>query len=125
MAEASHKCLTGACSPRVLAGIAISAIAFGLAGCATQHAMMPTPALYTGATARPLFTDLPIDHRRPPLDLIFITDRAPGEQAGDLPYGATRSRSMAFGSVMIEFGRDVTWDVLVRESAAIERATTL
>ena len=87
--------------------------------------MMPTPVLYTGTAARPLFTDLPIDHRRPPLDLLFITDRAPAEQAGDLPYTASRSRSMAFGSVMIEFGEDLNWDLLVRESIAAQRATPL
>jgi esterase/lipase superfamily enzyme len=125
MAEPSPKCLRRAGSLRARAGIAIAAIAFGVGGCATQHGMMPTPVLYTGATARPLFTDLPIDDRRPALDLLFITDRAPAEQASDLPYTASRSRSMAFGSVMIEFGKDVTWDVLVRESTATERATAL
>ena len=103
MAEHSPECLTRARSSRARAGIAVAAIAFVLAGCATQHAMMPTPILYTGTTAKPLFTDLPIDGQRPPLDLLFITDRAPAEQAGDLPYSAGRSRSMAFGSVMIEF----------------------
>ena len=34
------------------------------------------------------------------LDLLFITDRAPAEQADGLPYTAARSRSMAFGSAM-------------------------
>ena len=96
-----------------------------MAGCATQHPLMPTPVLYTGTAARPLFTDLPSERRRPPLDLLFITDRAPAEPAGDMPYTAGRSRSMAFGSVMIEFGEDVSWDLLVRASTATERATPL
>ena len=87
--------------------------------------MMPTPVLYTGENARPLFTDLSIDSRRPSLDLLFITDRAPAEQSDDLPYTAARSRSMAFGSTMIEFGEDVSWDVLVKESTATQRATPL
>ena len=82
---------------------------------------MPTPVLYTGENARPLFTDLSIDSRRPPLDLLFITDRAPAEQAGGLPYTASRSRSMAFGSTMIEFGEDISWDALVKESTAAQR----
>lgn len=125
MADASPKCLTRACSSRVRAGIAISAIAFGLAGCATQHAMMPTPVLYTGSSAKPLFTDLPIDGRRPALNLLFITDRAPADLGGDVSYTAGRSRSIAFGSVMIEFGEHVTWDVLARESTATQRATAL
>jgi len=86
---------------------------------------MPTPAIYTGADARPLFTELPIDSRRSSLDLLFITDRAPTEQADDSPYTAARSRSIAFGSSMIEFGEDISWDVLVKESTATQRANPL
>jgi esterase/lipase superfamily enzyme len=104
--------------------IIITAIAFVLTGCATNRAMMPTPVLYTGENARPLFTES-IDSRRPPLDLLFITDRAPAEQGDDLPYTARRSRSMAFGSTMIEFGKDVSWEVLVKESTAKQRVTPL
>jgi esterase/lipase superfamily enzyme len=87
--------------------------------------MMPAPVLYTGERARPLFTELSIDSRRPSLDLLFITDRAPAEQADDLPYTAGRSRSMGFGSTMIEFGEDVSWDVLVQESTATQRVNPL
>ena len=105
--------------------IVIAAIAFVLTGCATNRAMMPTPVLYTGENARALFTELSIDSRRSPLDLLFITDRAPAEQGDDLPYTARRSRSMAFGSTMIEFGKDVSWDVLVKESTTTQRATPL
>jgi esterase/lipase superfamily enzyme len=107
------------------AGIVIAVTALVLTGCATSHTLMPTPAVYAGANARPLFSDTPIGRRPTALDLLFITDRAPARGADDLPYTAGRSRSMAFGSVMIEFGRDVTWDVLVRESTATERATPL
>ena len=87
--------------------------------------MMPTPVLYTGENAKPLFTELSTDSRRPSLDLLFITDRAPAEQADDLPYTASRSRSIAFGSTTIEFGEDVSWDALVKESTATQRVTPL
>ena len=109
----------------VRAAIVIATIAFALTGCATNRAMMPTPVLYTGENARPLFTGLSIDSRRPSLDLLFITDRAPAEQADDLPYTAGRSRSMGFGSAMIEFGEDVSWDILVKESISTQRSTAL
>jgi esterase/lipase superfamily enzyme len=112
-----------ASSPGARSAIVIAAIAFVLTGCATT--MMPTPALYTGANAKPLFTELPIDSRRPSLDLLFITDRAPAEQPDDLPYTAGRSRSMAFGSAMVNFGEDISWDVLVRESTATQRVNPL
>ena len=111
--------------PRARSDIGIAAIAFVLTGCATNHLMMPTPVLYTGANARPLFTQLSSDGRRPSLDLLFITDRAPADQAGDLPYTAGRSRSMAFGSAIIELDEHVSWDVLVKESTATQRANPL
>ncbi len=105
--------------------LAIAAIGFALAGCATNYPMMPTPALYAGSDPKPLVSDLPADSRRPSLDLLFITDRAPAAQAGEPAYTAGRSRSMAFGSAMIEFGEGLSWDDLVRESTAAERGDPL
>ena len=111
-------------SPGAGSILVAAALAFVLAGCATNHPMMPTPVLYTGENARPLFTDSSL-RRRPSLDLLFITDRAKAEQAGDPPYTAERSRSMAFGSATIEFGEHVSWDALVRESTATQRVDPL
>jgi esterase/lipase superfamily enzyme len=101
-----------------------AALAIVLAGCAT-HPMMLTPVLYTGTNPRPLFADLPIDERRSSLELLYVTDRAAAEDGDGLRYTAERSRSMAFGSALIEFGADVGWDALVRESTTAERATPL
>ncbi|HET9694125.1 MAG TPA: alpha/beta hydrolase [Steroidobacteraceae bacterium] len=106
-------------SPR--ATVFIVAIAFILNGCATTFPMMPTPALYTGKNAKPLFDDASTDSRRPSIDLLFVTDRAPAEQADDVPYAAERSRSIAFGSATIDFGKDLSWEELVRESTATQR----
>jgi esterase/lipase superfamily enzyme len=104
--------------------ILAAALAVALAGCAT-HPMMPTPVLYTGTNPRPLFVDLPIDERRPPLDLLYVTDRAPASDGAGLRYTAERSRSTAFGSALIEFGDDVGWEALVRESTTAARAAPL
>jgi len=105
-------------------GILAAVLAIALAGCAT-HPLMPTPVLYTGTNPRPLFVGLPVDERRPQLDVLYITDRA-AEGAGDaLHYTAERSRSMAFGSARVEFGADVGWDLLARESSTAERTTPL
>ena len=41
---------------RFLVPIAL-AVLLGVAGCATTYPLMPTPALYTGAQAKPLFTE--------------------------------------------------------------------
>src|SRR5690349_17188764 len=78
-----------------------------LAGCASMHPLMPTPVLYTGPNARPVFTDAP-NESRPPLDLLFVTDRARGAGPGDPPYTSERSRSIAFGSATIEFSKRET-----------------
>jgi esterase/lipase superfamily enzyme len=87
---------------------------------------MPTPLLYTGAQARPLFIDVPVEYRTPSLDLLFITDRASSKSAEeDSPYTAARSRSLAFGSTIVEFGDYVSWDTLVRQSSDPERARHL
>ena len=88
--------------------IAVGVLACLLAGCATNHALMPTPAVYTGPNAKPLFADASIDSRPPALDLLFLTDRAPADGTGDSPYTAERSRSIAFGSTMIEFTKRET-----------------
>ena len=114
-----------ASSPGARSAIVVAAIAFVLTGCATNREMMPTPVLYTGENAKPLFTGLSIESRRPSLDLLYITDRAPAEQPGDLPYTAERSRSMAFGSAMVQFGDNVTWDELIKESTAAQRVNPL
>ena len=105
----------------------VSALAaFALAGCANTHPMMPTPVLYTGPQPRPLFTDAHADVRKPPLDLLFVTDRAPAQSTDESePYTAGRSRSVAFGSTTILFGEGLTWDTLVTQSLAPRRATSL
>ena len=102
-----------AASMRRHAGVVIAAAAFVLSSCATDHALMPTPALYTGANALPLFGNSAVGSQRPVLDLLYVTDRAPAERDGDLPYTAERSHSIAFGSTMIEFGKNLSWEEML------------
>jgi len=93
------------------------ALATVLAGCSGTFPLMPTPVLYAGDKGRPLFHRVPPDRRVPSLDLLYVTDRAPSTKPDDpRPYSADRSRSMAFGSVTVDFGENVTWDELVRLS---------
>lgn len=100
----------------------LAVVALTLAGCATTNPMMPTPVLYTGEQAKPLFTHLPDNNATPPLDLLYVTDRAPATRPDDAgPYTADRSRFMAFGATTVEFGDALTWDDLVAQSTAVER----
>src|SRR5262245_38618797 len=106
--------------------IFFAAIALILAGCATSHPMMPTPAIYTGNQPKPLFTTAPSRGTSPTLDLLFVTDRAPASNIEEgSAYTAERSRQIVFGSAIVRFGDDVAWDELLKESTATERAVPL
>jgi hypothetical protein len=95
--------------------------ALALAGCASYHPMMPAPVLYTGPQAEPLFTEAPAAVRTPPLDLLYITDRAPGKPEQDPePYVSGRSRSLAFGTATVHFGENVAWESLVQRSVQVD-----
>jgi esterase/lipase superfamily enzyme len=102
----------------------IAASGLLLAGCASTPVLMPTPNLYLGSLAKPLFaTEL---REAPSLDLLYITNRAPQSDAdGKLGYGSDRSRSMAFGSVVVEIGENVSWPSLVEASTQTERSVSL
>ena len=108
-------------------GILVTAIPLILAGCATtSYPMMPTPVLYTGAQAQPLFAVAPAPSESPTLDLLFVTDRARAkDKVEDETYTADRARSMAFGSTEVRFGNNVSWDELVKVSTATERTVSL
>ena len=87
---------------------------------------MPTPTVYVGQQAKPLFADIPAASQKASIDLLYVTNRAPGtEAAKTLPYSAERSHSMAFGAVTIEFGEGVPWNTLVAQSTVSERSVPL
>jgi len=98
----------------------------GVGGCATTHPLMPTPVLYTGAQAKPLFTEAPAVVRTPPLELMYFTDRA-AAPSGDAqaPYTSERSRSEAFGTTTVLFGDGMTWDRLVKQSLQVDRSPSV
>jgi esterase/lipase superfamily enzyme len=95
-------------------------------GCATVEQLMPTPTVYVGEGAKKVFLDIPADSRKPSIDLLYITDRAPGSEAAKtLPYSADRSRSMAFGSVTVEIGQGIDWGTLAAQSTVSKRSVPL
>ena len=95
-----------------------------LLGCATERALMPTPTIYQGADSKSIFTDVPLQHRQPAIDLLYLTDRAPESgPESDLLYGAGRSQEIAFGSAVVEMGPDLTWSELEKQSRIGKRST--
>ena|GEM_PF-985885 len=108
-----------------LSGALLGAAAL-LAGCAGATALMPTPTIYTGAGAKQLFAGADAEPPMTPIDLLYFTDRAPETKVENQhSYGSDRSYSMAFGSVSVEIGENVTWPILVEESTASERKVPL
>jgi esterase/lipase superfamily enzyme len=105
---------------------AVSILTALLGACASTHPLMPAPSLYRGPEAIPLFTKVPPAQQIPAIDLLYATDRAPqSDSEGSGPYGADRSRSMAFGTVRVDIGDGTTWDSLVRQSTSDERPDPL
>jgi esterase/lipase superfamily enzyme len=95
----------------------------GVAGCASQ--LMPTPNLFTGSSVDP-FADVPAPLRTPYSEVIYVTDRAPVAAGdGQVQYGYGRSRTLAFGTVRVGFGRHVSWEQLVAASRSRLRLLNL
>jgi len=94
-----------------------------LAGCATKvRELMPTPATFNLPTARTIFEQVPQERRTDDIDLLYITDRAPGTGAdAELPYGQERARTTRFGSADVLLRPSMTWDELRRHSLADPR----
>lgn len=96
-------------------------------GCATStYPLMPAPTVYVGPQGKPLLAAAAAADQKAAIDLLYVTDRAPGtEAAKTLPYSAERSHSMAFGTVTVEFGEGVPLDTLVAQSTLSKRTVPL
>ncbi|HSV57998.1 MAG TPA: alpha/beta hydrolase [Variovorax sp.] len=87
---------------------------------------MPTQAVYVGPQGRPLLAKIPAAGQKASIDLLYVTNRAPGSaEAKTLPYSADRSHSMAFGNATIEFGEGVPLDTLLAQSQLTERTVPI
>jgi esterase/lipase superfamily enzyme len=91
-----------------------------LTGCAGR-ALMPTPNLYSAGGGEP-FAETPPAWRSTRVDLLYATDRVPEtDSTGRLVYGHGRSRSLAFGSAMVEIGDGSNWAALDADSRRRKR----
>jgi len=73
-----------------------------LSACTPKNSLMPTPAIYEGHAARPIFAGALAAHPPHMLDLLYVTDREPIRgPRGELAYGTTRSRVMTFGTISL------------------------
>ncbi len=82
-------------------------------GCSTYLAA--PPRIYTTEGQTPYAAVAP-ELRTTDVPLIYATDRKPEEGSGeaDRKYTYERDRSVAFGICHVQFGRDMSWDELVK-----------
>ena len=95
-------------------------------GCSNRQ-LMPTPNLYLAqGDGKNPFADVPPKLQNNKVDVLFVTDRKPKATKSDsVRYGHGRSASMAFGSCIVEIGKDVEWPVLVKNSRTKRRSLSL
>jgi esterase/lipase superfamily enzyme len=100
-------------TPSRMKGILSIAAMLVLMGCATSRPLMPTPAIYVDEKEG-LLEDVSPALRTAEADILYVTDRQPEQdESGNLRYGYGRSKSLAFGSVVVNLGDGLTWDELV------------
>jgi len=95
-----------------------------LVGCSSAPKLMPTPNIYLEGSGYPE-SGVPDSLKSNKIDLLYVTDRAPEtSDDGALIYGYGRSASMAFGSVVVEIGDDLSWQQLVALSETSKRKSS-
>ena len=102
-------------------GLGLLTLALLLTGCSTARLMMPTPNVHLDPE-RDAFADLAAPLQSTEVKLFYVTDRAPErDEQGNLHYGSGRSASLAFGTAVVNLGRDITWDELLEASRTQRR----
>jgi len=96
-----------------------------LVGCSSDHPLMPTPNIYAGPGVYPA-NEIPESLRSNQVELFYVTDRTRETgQNGETFYGAGRSTSAAYGSVVVEIGNAEPWEELVEASQTGKRKQEL
>ena len=96
-----------------------------LIGCSSDHPLMPTPNIFAGPGKYPA-NEIPESLRNNQIEILYVTDRTrETNQKGEAFYGARRSNSAAYGSVVVEIGNAESWEKLVEASQTAERKREL
>jgi esterase/lipase superfamily enzyme len=91
-----------------------------LSACSSAHVLVDTPNLYVSSQAYPS-QDIAEGYATTRPELFFVTDRRVKSSDNVTHfYGTDRSSSIAFGTVEIQFGQDLSWDAL--EAASITQS---
>jgi len=102
-------------------GLSLLGVVLLLTGCSTVRVMMPTPNVYVDSDTD-IFAGLHHELKKTEVPLFFVTDRQPArDDNGNLKYGYGRSNSLAFGTVVVDLGEDISWEQLLEASRTQKR----
>lgn len=107
--------LVGRLSLALLVGLAALT-----AGC--QRSLMATPNLFKLEDEADPFAKVPEALRSPLAEVIYVTDRKREDDgSGEIEYGSSRSREIAFGITTVKMGNNLTWEQLAAQSRGEHR----
>jgi len=85
---------------------------FILSACSSAHILVDTPNLFASSQTYPS-QDIARAYETTTPELFFVTDRQVESSDNALNfYGTERSSSIAFGTVKIQFGQELSWEAL-------------
>ncbi len=105
--------------------LAVAAAMLMVGACSSAPRLSRTPNILVNAATDPFrwAMEEPKTNR---VDVLYVTDRnAQDDKSGNRGYGYTRSRSLAFGSSVIEIGRNLPWQSLIAQSTTLRRSLSL
>jgi len=92
-----------------------------LSACSSSHPLAPTPNVFAGPGGYPAQGIAPQFQTSEP-ELIYVTDRKTEQnRKGGLAYGSKRSSIMVAGKILVHYGKDMSWDRLIRASETRHR----
>ena len=104
-------------------GIALALLLLGVMGC--QRTLMPTPNIYLCDVNAP-FAEINKSFQNNYVDVVYATDRASEyDKRGNVVYTSKRSKSLAYGTCRVEFGKNISWEELVQDSYTDKRKHSL
>ena len=103
---------------RILTAITLTLL---LVACSSQRVLMPTPNVQVNS-GTDVYADLHPNLKSTQVRLFYVTDRVPGkDENGNLEYGYERSPSLAFGSTVVDLGKNISWEQLLEASRTDKR----
>jgi len=103
---------------RILTAITLTLL---LVACSSQRVLMPTPNVRVNS-GTDAYADLHPNLKSTQVRLFYVTDRVPEkDENGNLEYGYERSPSLAFGSTVVDLGKNISWEQLLEASRTDKR----